>query len=252
MVLKKTCRSNIIFVVVSLAIFSFAILLGATASAFEITVVGDYVSSGLTTKDSGDSFSYISGSKTIVMTETAMTSASKIGGGLLFSQMLDDDFALELGLLYLPMEATTTFGATANSSGDGTFTEKWDQTYLQIPLILKYYVFTWMSAGLGAYYSLPMGNLTESGTNNTGVSLSSVNGTYGSTPDYGLMATVGLRIPIDDLLWIFLDWRYQYGLANITLPTSEPVNLTGGATALPGDTNHWQNTQILAGITYGF
>ena len=217
--------------------------------AYDITVVGSFESSNLSTNFNSGNDTVTKGSLTL--TNGGLSSGTALGGGVIVSKRMTPMYSIETGLLYLPR----SFSQSANITGFGTATANFSYTYWQIPLLTRVHFLDFYSFGLGGYFAHAVGNIkyTETATDAlvatglpTGTQYAGYEGSGVSRTDYGLLFAAGGKIPISDIgLSAYFDFRYAYGLKNINnggVTTANPSN--------PPDSNKWHDLQLVAGLCF--
>lgn len=234
--------------------FATAFFLCPGARALELIPVGTYQISDLTTNNNGTSGALNGGG---TLTQNNNSSGDKAGGGLLMRAGLEQNVALEFGVLYLPREMTSNFSLSGAASGNGAYTTQWDFNYIQVPVLIRIHLLPMVSLGVGAYYAHAIGQIKETNTAPGGGTITGSSNpnfySYGDksvpTDDYGLEAALGAQLPLTSSVKFYADFRYLWGLQNIALPASTALLTSGG---LQADTNHWRDIQFLAGLSFAF
>ncbi|MBC7690319.1 MAG: outer membrane beta-barrel protein [Methylotenera sp.] len=139
-----------------------------------------------------------------------------VGAGALLEFDTSMITAFEIGALYHPRKFSA--GGFSNTS-----------KYILVPVQFRVHIVPMVVVGAGGYFakgigssaSLSFGGVTANGS--------------GGTPDndYGLMASAGLDLPLAPLFSLVLEGRYLLGLKDV------------------GNSTHWRDTQVLAGVRFG-
>jgi hypothetical protein len=220
--------------------------------AFNITAVGSFQDSNLTTNYGGGNDSAVSDG--VTFTNNGFNSGTAFGGGVLLSQFLGPYFSIETGFLYLPrnMSETETF---SDGPVSGTVSENLNFYYWQVPVLARFHFADLFSIGFGGYYARAMGNIKYTfSSSNAAVQTALPSGTqYAgyksngiSQTDYGLLFAFGANVPIAATgLSIYGDARYALGLKNIQ--TGQLTSLNSNDSS---DNNKWHDFQLLAGLSY--
>jgi hypothetical protein len=224
--------------------------------AFDITAVGSFQDSNLTTNNGGGNDSAVSDGVTI--TNNGFSSGTAFGGGVLISErsVLVPSFSIETGFLYLPrsMSETQTF---SDGPVSGTISENLNFNYWQLPVLARLHFQELFSVGFGGYYAHSMGNIKYTySSSNAAVQAALPSGTqyagYQSNgiaqTDYGLLFAFGANVPIPATsLSIYGDARYALGLKNIQTGQLTSINTNDSS-----DNNKWHDIQLLVGLSYSF
>lgn len=122
------------------------------------------------------------------------------GGGLLMELKLGAKGGLELGALYLQRWYDDTVSGATN-----TITA----TYIQAPLLLRFWLNPTISLGAGGYFASGYGKLKRG-------SESLTFSDYGIKPqDYGVIGALGFSFRLGGSTALLIDGRYTLGLANM-------------------------------------
>jgi hypothetical protein len=228
----------------------------AKTFAFDITAVGSFQDSNLTTNYGNGGLNDSVVSNGVTITNNGISSGTSFGGGVLISEFFNPYLSLEDGLLYLPrsINETQTFSAGAVS---GTISENFNFYYLQVPVLLRLHFQDLFSVGFGGYYAHTVGTIKytfsssnaavqaglPSGTQSTGYQSNGIPQT-----DVGLLFAFGAKVPVSDThLSIYGDARYAMGLKNL-----QTTQLTSLNTNDSSDNNKWHDFQLLVGLSYSF
>lgn len=132
-----------------------------------------------------------------------------IGGGAEASFGFGGNWSFDAGLLYLQRKYGTDIPGSSVS-----FTTT--QTGIEVPVLVRYWPVHVFSVGLGGYYMKYLGNLNYEVTLNgvTGNTTSTYAAANQTTSDYGLVASIGIDIPIGLMTGLVVDARYEHGLKN--------------------------------------
>jgi hypothetical protein len=131
---------------------------------------------------------------------------SKIGygGGILFDHGLAPWTSLEIGALYVGRKADdTTTGIVASSHA------------IQVPVLIRWWMVPMFSIAGGGYYARGIGNIDNTDGSGASSTVSYADDGY-KMNDYGLTGSVALRLPLSTSMRLYVDGRYNYGLANIS------------------------------------
>lgn len=133
-----------------------------------------------------------------------------LGGGGLLSFDLFPFFSLESGALW------TTHGFSVNTLGATT---SFSNSFISIPAMVRFEPFSLTSIGVGGYYSFCMHSFVS------GLPLSSLlnlsqSPNYSGKNDFGLLGSVGVRLPITPFFKFRLDALYEFGLSSLSSGTS--------------------------------
>ena len=157
--------------------------------------------------------------------------SSQTAFGILLDKHISRMFALETGAIY----SKDKFNATYQSSINNDFASN----TLQVPLLLRFTGFRFISVGVGGYWGYGAGDITLTDhitSANSGVS--SYSAESESKTDYGALFDARIRIPIGIRLGLVIDGRYLMGVKERETVT------TGGATYKT------KMMQVLAGLNF--
>lgn len=146
------------------------------------------------------------------------------GFGALASTSFIPMFSLELGALYMPHKINI-------NDTNGNLISGESQTYLEVPLLLRFTALPIVSVGAGLYYAHTLGNETLSAPGATDQSVSNA-----TSSDFGLEASVAAGFPIFPTISVMGDLRYLFGLTN--------QDSTGATTT------HFRDIELLVGLTF--
>jgi hypothetical protein len=150
------------------------------------------------------------------------------GGGVLIGFRMLRTVSLELGSLYLPR------GYQLNSS-DGTNSQLTLKS-IQVSLGLRFDVLKAVYLGMGAYFSHVLGGATFLQSDGTTSEATLADARFGAD-DYGVMANVGIHLPLLSRVQLVLDGRAFFGLQNIS--------------KVPGSTIFLSDYMVLGGFRFG-
>ncbi len=203
-----------------LTIVAGLVSLNSYASSFSMSIVGAGDLSTLNVSNAPTSMT-VNG---VSVTNVSSSNKSKmgLGGGVLFDSMFSSAAGLEFGGLYITRKIETTTSFTA--LGVNSSTTSTDNThFLQIPVLLRVYLNQALSIGAGGYIA---------------EGLSGVDSDLKKS-DYGLVASLGIHVPLGSSSAFLIDGRYNYGLKNVDNSSY-------------GMTQKYRDVQFLAGLTFGF
>jgi hypothetical protein len=146
---------------------------------------------------------------------------------------LGSHWGLELGVLYLNRELSDT---SVTPSLDSSF------RYLEVPLQLRYWLGRTVSIGAGAYAAYAIGDIEDSSGGSTAYSAAG----YGKF-DAGLLASLGLHLPVGEKLSFFLEGRYSQGLSDLIDHSAADASNP----ALADTRVHWSELELLIGLQFG-
>lgn len=152
-----------------------------------------------------------------------------LGVGLSLNATLTPALGLEVGANYLQRKYKRNLLL---------FSREFTEEAFQVPVLMRGYFLSVFSIGVGGYYNYYQGNVKYDVVSNgsASASVSSSRTGYRSTSDYGVMAALGVDIPLSPISGLMVDTRYLFGLHN---------NAINGA-ALKFD--EWQ---LLVGLRFG-
>ncbi len=146
-------------------------------------------------------------------------------GGALLGLRYKRFFGIETGAIY----ANNKFGSDlanvdgVSVSGDTSFNS------IQIPLLLRFTVLPLISFGVGGYYSMGIGQVSET-LSVGGAPAATATSTYADaglkTSDYGFLGDVRIRLPLIPTFGFILDFRYLYGFGNLSADAAAKIYLT--------------------------
>lgn len=160
----------------------------------------------------------------------SVTSKLTLGGGVLVGFGLNMVTELEFGVLHMGRDYTYP---VASGTGEDSYSR------YEIPVILRLYLFKYVTVGAGGYYAVPIGQstYTQTPTGGSGTSTSSTaNSNFKN--DFGAVGSASIKIPINVATDLVLDGRYLYGLVNTTKTA--------------GETFKSRDVEILLGFAFGF
>ncbi|MBI3558651.1 MAG: PorT family protein [Deltaproteobacteria bacterium] len=146
-------------------------------------------------------------------TNASFSAQTGIGGGAELSIPFSSNMSFDIGALYIQRKYKDdiTGGLLKGFSAVQT------QGAVEIPVLLRWWLGSVFSVGVGGYYVSYMGNIKNTTTTPAGVSTDTML-TYadaGQTKsDVGLSLAVGLDIPMGMMTGLVIDGRYNYGLKN--------------------------------------
>ena len=156
-----------------------------------------------------------------------------LGGGALVDFGILPMLSFQVGGLYVTRTYTDTVGAVVIT----------DQLhYLEVPAQFRLMLGRVFSVGLGGYWAVGMGNITQ-----TNGSVTNSNVTYGNfglkNHDLGLIGSLNAAIPLGAMVQLYAEGQYLYGLQN---------ELTDAAiTASPTSSYKNRDIQFLLGLRFG-
>ena len=152
-------------------------------------------------------------------TPTNVSTSSLLGftGGLFSTIRLDSNFAIQPEFSYSQMGATVS-GNTY--TGDK---QKLLLTYLNVPILVKYYPIKPLALVLG-----PQIGFLNSASNNSSNGISSGNDISSTLKKNDFSGILGAEVNLSDIL--FLSARYQIGLANVSNSTDGTTDKNSGFT----------------------
>lgn len=133
------------------------------------------------------------------------------GGGLLLEAMFNPKIGLELGGLLLQRKWERHRVVTSPASDQTT---TFSGNSIHVPLLLRFKLGSKFSIGVGAYMSQLIGdaNAVTTGTSSS-TTTGSWAGTDYTTMDYGVLASLRLRIPLSAKVGLIADGRFGFGFA---------------------------------------
>ena len=171
-------------------------------------------------------FGYAQGSVNFVPT-TGFTTASHSSAllyGFLFDFKAFKALSVEFGTLYAPRGFVDTVTATSVSN-------ELTLNTIQFPFLFKFYLVPSIALGVGGYFSHGMGSIQ------IGSSTITYKDAGLGADDYGALVSLGLQIAILPYVSLMGDFRYLYGLQNISQISSISTTLS--------------DIQFLAGVRFG-
>ena len=141
-----------------------------------------------------------------------------LGGGALLEFRSSPGFGLEFGGIYTPRKFDAAGAA-------------WEFNQIQIPVVLRFHLSPYFTFGLGGYYGIAMGNWKLNGAEVT------YNGSAFEKSDFGVLGSLGLRIPLGSSMRFLVDGRYIYGLKD---------------TDKTGNELKYSDVQLLAGFQFNY
>ncbi len=157
--------------------------------------------------------------------------------GAFFDYGLATGFGLEVGAFMASRKLTasttlTVAGVSQTFNGDLTYL-----TY-QFPVLMRFTLLPFVSFGVGGYYAMGAGNVTETVAGVAVPTTASFADAGLKTSDYGVEGDIRFRLPLLPLFGFVVDARYLYGLADTSATTGVKLNT--------------RDLQLLAGIEFGF
>jgi hypothetical protein len=143
-------------------------------------------------------------------------SGSAIGAGLLIATPSADLWAIETGIIYLNRRyAFKTSIPSLNKSGTTSFS----QTALEVPVLARMNVADFLAFGLGGYVAYGIGNVAYETDGLLTGSKTQSSGSYSDQDlqqtDYGLLASVAIKIHYEPTRAVLIDFRYAMGLNDV-------------------------------------
>ncbi len=140
------------------------------------------------------------------------SSSLGLGFGGLADFPLVPSWRLESGILYI----TDAFSQSTTS---------YNMNHFQIPVVVRYTLFPFLSVGAGGYYSFAVNGIAvgnASTTNN--VSYDSLNL---SSSDYGAVFSAALDLTVGPSTTLLVDMRYVWGFKNLSNVNGQTFRLGG-------------------------
>jgi hypothetical protein len=149
-----------------------------------------------------------------------------LGFGALVGFDILKAFQLEGAVLYIPRSYNNGLQTT-------TF------TMLEIPVVFRFTALKFINFGAGVYYATGLGNYNIQVNTVSSSTAADYTATGINRTDFGVLASVGLNIPLLPELKLLADLRYYLGLQNLYVnPSAGTFNL--------------RDLQLLAGIKFSF
>lgn len=199
----------------NLWILTFAFLISSPSFALELGIMGGINSNAPSISSNS--------------VDTQVSSGGGFDAGAFFSMGLVDDFSIEVDGLF---EHKSYIVGAAPLGTNYTLND------FHIPVYLRYSLIPLLNVGLGPYWSMGLGNITST----TGISTTSTSASYANDGllqnDFGLSASLQLRIPFTPFTSFIVDGRYDLGLTNLATN--------------PGQSYKTRQLSLLAGLGFGF
>lgn len=187
------------------------------AHAFDVSAVGTVCFSRPSLEINGGTFHGI-GSK------------AGYGGGFLFSTPVSPNFAIELGVLDVRRDFSYPI---SGGTGEDAFNT------IELPLLLDWLPQHWIRFGGGPYAAVPIGQDTYSVTplgQSTASSLTAAAENFKT--DFGLMASLAVKVPIKTRGSFLVDGRYAFGLVN--------------STRIVGESMKYRAIEVMTGLSFKY
>lgn len=164
------------------------------------------------------------------VTATGYNAKPAFGGGVLVGFSMLPALEWEIGALYVGRHYKYP---TSNGQAEDSY-----YSY-EVPLIFRLTALQYINIGAGAYVAVPSGEdtYTLTPTGGTGTSTSQTASSSFKT-DYGLVASLAVKIPLNMAVSFLIDGRYYYGVSN--------------ASKIAGETLKFRDAQALFGLNFEF
>jgi hypothetical protein len=114
-------------------------------------------------------------------------------------------FSYKSSLALINVEIDALYDKKKLSSGTIDSTSNW----LEIPVLARYVFFPFFNFGLGAYYSVGLGDVSVAGVTENYQSAGM------NRSDFGLLGSIQMELPIAPQMTLIADLRYNYGLVEL-------------------------------------
>ena len=176
-------------------------------------------------------FGFASTSTSLNGIDQSLVISSKVTpilGGLVGLSMMPG-LELEIGALYAPRKFGQTLGTTETV---------YQYNYLEFPVMARATVLPFIYPGLGFYYALAQGDISQTTTGFSGPSIPLTFDQANTTKDdFGIVGSLQVRLPVLPTLSILADARYLVGLKNVS--------------KMANTTQKWKEFQLLFGVNFG-
>ena len=143
--------------------------------------------------------------------DTTTSSNNEFGGGLLITSQFYRRLGAEIGFFYL--QNKSDFSLSGNFTGSGNST--WDT--IQIPIMIRFWLFPALSLGAGGYIEHLVGSVKSVTTLTSPFAITDTqSNTPTPTEGFGAVVSVQFQIPLwRKLKWV-VDGRYEIGLTEFS------------------------------------